>query len=194
MTRSRYALAISTLLLMIALFGCGGGTKTITAISVRTTPANAGVPQGANQIFAATVTGTSNTAVTWSLQEGVAAGTITQTGVYSAPATAGTFHLVATSKADTTKTAVATITVPAVAVSISPTPVTVARVASKTFTATVTGASNTVVTWSLQEGTAAGAITQAGVYAAPSTAGTYHVIATSKADATKSATATVTVN
>jgi hypothetical protein len=64
---------------------------------------------------------------------------------------------------------------------------------STTFTATVTCTTNTNVTWSVVEANG-GSITSSGVYTAPATAGTYHVKATSAADMTKSATATVTVN
>ncbi len=82
---------------------------------------------------------------------------------------------------------------PAVAVSISPNPVPPLLVGgTQTFTATVTGNANTSVTWSVTEG-AGGTITTGGVYTAPMTPGTYHVVATSVADATKHATATVTV-
>jgi hypothetical protein len=45
----------------------------------------------------------------------------------------------------------------------------------------------------VQEGAAGGTITAGGVYTAPSAAGTYHVIGTSAADPSKSATATVVV-
>ncbi len=49
------------------------------------------------------------------------------------------------------------------------------------------------VNWSIQEGSAGGEVNYAGVYAAPATEGVYHVVATSKADPSKSATATVSV-
>ena len=55
------------------------------------------------------------------------------------------------------------------------------------FTATVTGALDTVVTWSVKEGATGGSITTAGLYTAPAKAGTYHVVATSKADTLVSA-------
>ena len=51
----------------------------------------------------------------------------------------------------------------------------------------------TSVTWSVLEPTGAGTITSTGVYTAPSTAGTYHVVVRSNLDQTKSASATVTV-
>ena len=85
------------------------------------------------------------------------------------------------------------IPTPGVNVSISPTSVSLARSTSQAFAAAVSGTANASVTWSVQEGSAGGAITSAGLYSAPSTTGTYHVVATSQADATKSAVATVTV-
>ena len=61
--------------------------------------------------FTASVVGPSNTAVNWSVQEGASGGTITSGGLYTAPATHGTYHVVATSAADATRTATATLTV-----------------------------------------------------------------------------------
>lgn len=81
----------------------------------------------------------------------------------------------------------------AVSVAILPATATLAPGESKTFTAAVTGSTATAVTWSVSEGALGGAVTSAGKYTAPSTQGTYHVVATSQADTTKSATATVTV-
>jgi hypothetical protein len=61
------------------------------------------------------------------------------------------------------------------------------------FTATVTGTSNTAVTWSVEEGSACGAVSPSGLYSAPSTAATCHVVATSQSDSTKNSSATVYV-
>jgi hypothetical protein len=47
--------------------------------------------------FTATVTGTPTTSVTWSVQEGMTGGSVTGSGVYTAPATAGVYHVLATS-------------------------------------------------------------------------------------------------
>ena len=60
--------------------------------------------------FTAIVVGSANQQITWSVVEDNG-GTITNTGAYTAPATTGTFHVTATSAADTTKSATATITV-----------------------------------------------------------------------------------
>jgi Bacterial Ig domain len=85
-----------------------------------------------------------------------------------------------------------------VGVTVSPTSATVSAGATKQFTATVTGSTNTAVTWSVDGivgGSAAGGtITSTGVYAAPSSAGSHTVTATSQADSTKSANAAVTVS
>ena len=161
------------------------------AVAVAVAPVTAALLAGAQQQFAAAVTGTSNTAVIWSVQES-GGGTVSTTGLYTAPATAGTFHVRATSVADPTKSAGATVTVTAVNVAISPTSVSVIAGNTRQFTATVTGTSNTTVTWSVQE-SGGGTISASGLYTAPATAGTYHVRAASVADPTKSASATVTV-
>ena len=81
----------------------------------------------------------------------------------------------------------------AVSVTISPTSVNLTPSATQQFTATVTGASDTSVVWTIQEGAAGGSVTGAGLYSAPGVVGVYHVVATSNADPTQSATATVGV-
>ncbi len=82
-----------------------------------------------------------------------------------------------------------------VAVSIEPNlSTTVPKSGAIAYTASVTGSGNTAVKWSIQEGASGGNITNKGLYTAPATVGTFHVIATSQADPGKSATATVTVS
>lgn len=78
-------------------------------------------------------------------------------------------------------------------VDISPATPTISVGDPKAFTATVTNAPDTSVTWSVQEGSAGGSITTAGAYTAPASPGTYHVVATSKYDNSKQATMAVTV-
>ena len=161
------------------------------AVAVAVAPVTAALLAGAQQQFAAAVTGTSNTAVIWSVQES-GGGTVSTTGLYTAPATGGTFHVRATSVADPTKSASATVSVTAVSVAISPTSASVVVGNTRQFTATVTGTSNTAVTWAVLE-SGGGTVSASGLYTAPATAGTYRVRATSVADPTKSASATVTV-
>src|SRR5271154_1357059 len=68
-------------------------------ISVIVSPASATIQTGGTQQFAATVTGTSNTSVTWS----ASGGTISTSGLFTAGATAGSFTISATSTANTAK-------------------------------------------------------------------------------------------
>jgi hypothetical protein len=79
-----------------------------------------------------------------------------------------------------------------VQVTIDPKTVTLAPGETRQFEASVTGATDTSVLWSVVEPDG-GSITTAGVYTAPGTEGTYHVVAASQADDTKSDTAAVEV-
>jgi hypothetical protein len=168
------------------------------AVGVTVTPATAAVAAASTQAFASAVTGTSNTAVTWTIREGAAGGAVSAGGLYTAPAAAGTYHVVVTSAADPTKSAAAVVTVGAaaqtVAISLSPAAVSLTTGSAQAFTATVTGSSNTGVSWSVQETSGCGAVSSTGVYTSPSAPATCHVIARSAADSTKAATATVTVS
>ena len=92
-------------------------------ISVTITPEQTQVAAGEAHDFAASVTGTGDTDITWSVQEGSAAGKIVPRGaqaqggtlanmsVYIAPQSPGTYHLIAASKADPSRKATAEITV-----------------------------------------------------------------------------------
>ena len=134
--------------------------------------------------------------MTWSVME-VGGGSVDASGLYTAPGTPGTYHVVATSQADWGKSDTATVTVnagnPVISVTIdAPKTVTVAASATHQFQATVTGTSNTAVTWNVME-VGGGSVDASGLYTAPGTPGTYHVVATSQADSSKSDTATATV-
>src|ERR1700738_1836871 len=86
---------------------------------------------------------------------------------------------------------------PAITVQLSITSISLAPGAQQQFAAVVKGTSNTSVTWSVDGvgggNPSAGTITSAGLYTAPSLAGSHTVTSTSVADITKSATATVAV-
>jgi hypothetical protein len=86
-------------------------TLHVQVVAVTISPSGLGMFTGHAQQFTANVSGATDTSVTWSLQEGAAAGSINSSGLYIAPAAAGTFHVVATSVADKTKTAMATVAV-----------------------------------------------------------------------------------
>jgi hypothetical protein len=157
-------------------------------VSVTVSPATASLQAGQQAQFTATVSGTNNVAVTWT----ASAGTVTGSGLYTAPTAAGTYSVTATSQADSTRSASATVTVTTaavIAVSISPTSASLVTGGTQQFTAFVTGSGNTAVTWSATGGT----VSNSGLYTAPAAAGTYSLTATSQADATKSDSATVMV-
>jgi hypothetical protein len=169
-------------------------TITVTApvVKVSLTPAAPTVPLGGTQQFTATVKGTTNTAVDWSL---TGPGTVSN-GLYTAPAsltTPATVTVTATSQADNTKSASASITIPAVQVSILPLASNVLVGATQQFTATVENAMNTAVTWS---STGPGSVNSSGLYTAPATLttpATASVKATSQADPSKSLTIIFTI-
>ena len=83
---------------------------------------------------------------------------------------------------------------PPAEVKVAITPTTVSSVINQStqFKATVTGTSNTAVTWSVRE--EKGGTISAGLYKAPIVNGTYHVVVTSVADSSKSASAEVAIS
>jgi len=101
----------------------GGGSKAAATVGITIYPTAAKIVAGKGADFAATVTGAPTSEVRWKLEEGDNAGQIQTRGAYSkgdeislyctytAPKTPGTYHLVATSTADTSKSATAEITV-----------------------------------------------------------------------------------
>ena len=181
------------------------------AVTVTIAPTTASISAQKTQQFAATVTGTSNTAVSWQVN-GVtggnsSTGTINSGGLYTAPAVTTTTSVTVTavSAADSTKSAGAAVTVSPgasqpVAVAVSPTTASVVAGKTQQFTASVTGGSNTGVTWQVNGvsggSSSVGSISSSGLYTAPavSAATSVTVTAVSTADTSKSASATVTVS
>jgi hypothetical protein len=160
-----------------------------TSVSVTVSPTRAFMRGAQQQQFAATISGTTNTAVTWK----ATGGTVTSGGLYTAPSSVGTYTITATSAADSTKSSFAVVTVlqlTQLSISVSPSALSLLTGAQKQFTASVSGSSNTAVSWAASGGT----VTSGGLYTAPSSAGTYTVIASSAADPTKSASAIITVS
>jgi hypothetical protein len=97
------------------LLACGGGGSSSPpaappAITVTIAPAGASVWTGNTQAFQATVSGSSNQSVTWSVIE-PSGGSISTAGLYTAPLAAGTFHVKAVSAADASKSAQAPLVV-----------------------------------------------------------------------------------
>ncbi|MBL9138434.1 MAG: DUF1800 domain-containing protein [Verrucomicrobiales bacterium] len=199
--------------------GPGAVTGNVVSVTVNTatttvaiSPTSASVALGSTRTFSATVSGTANKSVTWSVNGVVggssSVGTISSSGVYTAPAAlpaSPTVTVRATSVATPTAFAQATVTLtvpppPPVTVAVSPASTTVQLGASQAFTAVVSGTNNTAVTWSVN-GTVGGSatvgtISAAGFYTAPAampSPATVTVRAVSVASPSSSGQSTVTL-
>jgi hypothetical protein len=190
--------ALLTLCAALPLAACSAKVSSAAipasqTVAVTIDPTSVDVAEGQAMRFTASVTGTADSGVAWAVEE-AGGGAIDGLGNYLAPAVAGDFHVRAASHAAPTADAVATVHVrppgSAAAVTVTPSAATVDACGTLRLAATVSGGGDTTVTWSTVE--AAGAISTAGVYTAPATAGTYHVKATNPASGA-SAQATVTV-
>lgn len=167
-------------------------------ITVRITPAIISLGAGESQQFSADVSNTSNTAVRWGIFP--ALGTISTTGLYTAPASftgTPTVTVSAISVADGTKIGEAIITlVQRVQISVTPTSVTLLANQTQQFTAIVQGSTNRAVTWTITP--ESGEIDRAtGLYRAPGVIfapATVTVRAASVADSQRVATAIITLS
>ena len=202
----------------LALAGCGAGQSSPTATiapppTVAISPETTTLPVGgATKAFVATVANTAGASITWQVNGvtggNATVGTIQASGLYvsppavPSPATV-TITAVAAVDGGVAGNAAVTLTPTSTpeAVTVSPGSATLqVGTGSQAFTATVTNASNTTVTWTVNGVTGGdatvGTISTGGVYTAPATAPaqpTVTVAAVSVADPTKSATAAVTL-
>jgi hypothetical protein len=201
-------------------FTSNGVAFSVTQVSVAVSPTSSTLQVGKSQGFTATLQNDSqNKGVTWSLSgggcSGSSCGTLSNATAasvtYTAPTAVpnpATVTLLATSVANTTKSASATITVattPTISVTISPSSTSVQTSASTSFTASVQNDSqNEGVTWNLSgsgcSGSSCGDLTNptksSVTYTAPATVPstpTVTITATSVANTAKSAVASVTV-
>ena len=165
-------------------------------VTVTVTPQNPFVTQGQTQQFAAQVTNSGSTAVTWGISP--VFGSISAAGLYTAPANVASAQQVtvtATLQSDNSKFGSTTMTVvPPVTVSISPTSASLTQGQTQQFTPTVMNAANTSVTWSFLP--MVGTLSSLGLYTAPAVLTNPQMItvtATSVADPSKLASATVTL-
>jgi hypothetical protein len=204
--------------LLAALVGCGYAfappTPPPPTVVVTIQPASASLFLGQTQAFQATVTGSTNTNVTWQVNGVVggstAAGTISSVGLFTAPAIlppGASVTVTAVSQINPKDSASVAVTLQDnIVVSVLPPSATVSTGAAQVFTASVTGTGSpsTAVTWSVN-GIAGGNSTigtivangsATAVYtapAAPPSPATVTVTATSVADTSKSGNASVTV-
>src|SRR5690348_13294698 len=86
------SLVIIVLSCLVVFSGCGGGgsSSSSTTVAITISPTTATLSQGQTTQFTATVTNSSNTAVTWQVGGvtggSAATGTISTGGLYTAPA------------------------------------------------------------------------------------------------------------
>jgi 6-phosphogluconolactonase (cycloisomerase 2 family) len=163
---------------------------TSSGVTISINPTTVTLKLNAQQQFTDTVTNGCGNGVKWKVKEGAAGGTVTQTGLYTAPGTPGTFHVVATSAADPTKRATATVTVTtAGANKVAVTPAAAVVQPGSTLHLQT----NSAVNWTVVEGVSGGNVSSAGNYTAATKPGVYHVLATSTADATNHAIVNIAV-
>jgi len=190
-------------------------TVSIPAIGVNISPGGGVVEVGTTVQYSASVTNSVDQTVTWQVN-GIAggnssAGTISASGLYTAPASvpgATTITVSAISVADTSKSgSTQASVVPVITIAISPASVTMPAGSTQQFTATVQGTtSNASVTWDIpdacdQDGDCTaelGSIDNNGLYSAPPypPRGSHRVTisVTSNVNPSKIAFAQVTVN
>ena len=191
-----------------ASYAGNGKRNNYNRISVAISPTAANVQAGQSQQFAATVSGTSNTGINWLVNGSIggnsAVGTISSSGIYTAPATVPSSPVTVTalSAFQSTASASAPVTImpPAtVSVSISPATATLQVDGSQQFAAAVSGTTYTSVSWLvagiLGGNSSVGTISPAGLYTAPAASpnGPVAVTAQSTYDSNSSATASVTI-
>lgn len=163
---------------------------------VAVSPAIADVAAGQTQQFTATVPRPPASSVMWSVDNvaggNATVGTITTSGLYTAPATVGSHTITATANSWSGSAAVTVFTL-----SVSPEAALVDPSGTQQFSANVQGLSNTAVTWSVDGvsggNSTNGVITSSGLYTAPAATGPHMVAATSSADPLASASVPVTV-
>jgi hypothetical protein len=190
MKRAAHTFVLIGFLAGLISCGGGGGSKTVVGISLSAPSTTVNV--GSTLQLTATVTGTTDTAVTWQVNgtpggNAATIGTISSAGLYTATVlpSPASVTITAVAQADATKSASVAVTVqnaaPTVTVTVSPggttnDPLFIQTFAKQTFTATVTGATNTAVTWSIAcqvGGSACGAIGTTGNYVAPNSVPTF---------------------
>lgn len=180
-------------------------------VSVALSPASGSVLAGGNLQFSATVANTANTAVGWSVNGvsggNASVGTISSSGLYTAPATVpnpATVTVTAASAASPGTIASALVSIgappPVVTVSVAPASATLRPLGARQFSATVTNAADSGVAWSVNGiaggNATVGTISTAGRYSAPGvipTPPTVTIRATSSASPNRPGSAVVTL-
>ena len=193
--------------------GCGAGSAPPPppppSIEVAVKPANGSLVLRGQVTFTATVTNTTDTAVSWSVNGvpggNATLGTIKSTGVYTAPAdlpSLATVQITATSHADSTKSGTGNLAITSdITLSLTPNSASVELGGAQAFQATVTssGHPDTAIRWSLSGAactSGCGTVDANGRYTAPQTLpspANTSLTAQSVADSSKQISAAVTI-
>ena len=167
-------------------------TITVSGVAISVSPTTETVNQLASYTISATVIGSTNTAATFVSSAPSIATINSTTGVGAATTTAGQTTITATATADNTKTATSIVTVPNVGITLSPTTPSLSVNATDQFTATVTGSTNTGVTYSA---TGDGTINSStGLFTSGSVTGSATITATAAANDTVTASTVATIS
>jgi hypothetical protein len=185
-------------LILVSVLWMSGCGSSHPPVSISLTPGATALSVGQSQQFTAVVSNASNTAVAWSIQEGTAGGTITASGVYTAPMKAGTYHVVAASAADAAKSASAAITTTAPAPAFtSAAPSAASEGVAYSYSLSATDPVKTAITYSLKSGPTGAAVSGSVLSWTPThaqsrTANSFDVLATTAAGGSADQTFTVT--
>lgn len=193
--------AVAPFLVFMMLAACGGGansassggsSSSIASVTPACAPAAVATNATAQCTVAVKGSGSYSSAVAWS----ASSGTVSSSGVFTAPATAGSTTVTATSTQDPSKSGSTSVTVQqgsstvtSVQVACNPSAVSLNATSQCAATVKGTGSFSSAVTWSVTAGT----ISTAGLFTAPGSAGAATVTATSVQDSAVSGEATVTV-
>lgn len=162
-------------------------------------PGTASLLTGATQQFTASVQGLSNPTITWSVDSvaggNASVGTISSSGLYTAPAAPGAHTITASDGSGTGDSANAQISV--FSFTITPGATLLSPGAKQQYTATITGLTNSSVTWAVDTvaggNSSVGTIDSTGLYTAPNAIGLHTITAASAAVPADTVSSRVTV-
>lgn len=207
--RRRRKIWLFSVCILAVCTACGDGSSSSSSsgtISIAISPQTVTLPVSTSAQFSATVSNSSNTDVTWQVNDTTGGsatyGTISSSGLYTAPSPvpSNAITVKAIAKADTSKTATATVTVTnANTLVVTPAQATVPAGGQQTFTATLGG--NAVdANWSVSckstDVGGCGTVSLNGVYTAPLSPPldqSVTVVASSKNNTANAANATVDI-
>lgn len=159
--------------------GCGPGRGTSdvgrgTVVATSLLPAQGLRPDSTS--FPSSATATTDTGVVWAVTEGASGGAVSTSGLYTAPGSAGTFHVRATARGDASVFATATVVISALPLAVATATLAAAKVGSPYAAALAASGGSPPYTWSISAGTLPAGLSLAAatgsISGTPTTAGT----------------------